>query len=393
VAEEAEGIRIELFPDGREIRAVRIYGRSQGVASRMLAGQALEQIPERAGQLFSVCRTGQRQAALAACEGALGKTPAVGQRALRSLLTEAEAARDWAMRIFLDGPRQLGIAPPDPEAVKSMVGPLNRLGQELDPDGDRQCLGGDALGGGAAERVAAVADALDAALVPLFATTRGGDLAQIEAPEQFSRWARSGVPAGAAPALFLKRGWGGQGGHERGLMAGLPASDIAEELDGERGDAFCARPHWESRQPEVGPLARFDDHPALAALTRAQGPGLMARWVARLIALRTVPARLHALAGLLEDDTPDPPETPGLGRAEVGRGPLWHWAAPSESGHAVRYRILAPTEWNFHPDGPVPHALMGLDPFKRAEGLERAEAVVAAFDPCVTFSLDWVSKD
>lgn len=391
MAEESDPINIELFPAGRAIRAVRIRGRAGGVARRVLAGQPLEEIPERAGRLFSVCRAGHHQAALSACEGALGEVPAVGQGALRTLLTEAEAARDWAMRVFLDGPQLLEVEPPPPESVKALVEPLNRLGGVLDPHATARILGGGALGSGASAAVVDVARALEEALVPLFATSRGGDLTSLRSPEQISRWARSGVPAGAVPAAFLKRGWSGQGGHELGLMAGLPAADVAAHLDGERGESFTARPHWGGRQPEVGPLARFSDHPAVAALAGAQGPALAVRWLARLVALRTLPQRLEALAPLLEDPTPEPAEVPGLGRSEVARGPLWHWAVTDGTGNAVRYRILAPTEWNFHPDGPVPHALMGLEPFKRGEGLERARALVASFDPCVEFSMDWAA--
>jgi Ni,Fe-hydrogenase I large subunit len=176
-------------------------------------------------------------------------------------------------------------------------------------------------------------------------------------------------------------------------MADLSAEGLAELLDGERGEDFTQRPYWQAFQPEVGPLARFADHPVVAALTRAQGPALLARWAARLVALRTLPRRMEALAGLLEDGTPDPPAVPGLGRAEVARGPLWHWAAAEGGEHAVRYRILAPTEWNFHPDGPVAHALMGLEAFKRGEGLERAEVLVASFDPCVAFAVGWAGGE
>jgi hypothetical protein len=54
------------------------------------------------------------------------------------------------------------------------------------------------------------------------------------------------------------------------------------------------------------------------------------------------------------------------------------------------YRILAPTEWNFHPAGVVAMALADI---AAAEGLSTAERearsrmVITAVDPCVDYRL------
>jgi hypothetical protein len=41
----------------------------------------------------------------------------------------------------------------------------------------------------------------------------------------------------------------------------------------------------------------------------------------------------------------------GLGWCEMARGLLVHWARLDERGDIADYRVLAPTEWNFHPQG------------------------------------------
>ena len=46
----------------------------------------------------------------------------------------------------------------------------------------------------------------------------------------------------------------------------------------------------------------------------------------------------------------------GLGWAENARGRLLH-LVQLQGGRAALYRIVAPTEWNFHPDGPFAAAL------------------------------------
>jgi coenzyme F420-reducing hydrogenase alpha subunit len=74
----------------------------------------------------------------------------------------------------------------------------------------------------------------------------------------------------------------------------------------------------------------------------------------------------------------------GLGRIEAARGCLVHRVELRE-GRVARYQILAPTEWNFHPDGALVRGLAG-----RAAGDDaawRARLLVAALDPCVTYTL------
>jgi len=57
-------------------------------------------------------------------------------------------------------------------------------------------------------------------------------------------------------------------------------------------------------------------------------------------------------------------------------------------GEVVRdYRILAPTEWNFHPQGPAAQALARLEAANETDLKAQAELLIAAFDPCVGFEV------
>jgi hypothetical protein len=48
------------------------------------------------------------------------------------------------------------------------------------------------------------------------------------------------------------------------------------------------------------------------------------------------------------------------------------------------YRVLAPTEWNFHPQSALAHALSEL----RSDDVLSAQCLAAAFDACVECSID-----
>ena len=61
------------------------------------------------------------------------------------------------------------------------------------------------------------------------------------------------------------------------------------------------------------------------------------------------------------------------------RGLLLHWVQLDVQGQVLDYRVVAPTEWNFHPQGVLAKALTALAP----QDTVSASALAAAFDACV----------
>jgi Ni,Fe-hydrogenase I large subunit len=72
-----------------------------------------------------------------------------------------------------------------------------------------------------------------------------------------------------------------------------------------------------------------------------------------------------------------------LAWCEMARGLLLHWVQLDQQGAVQDYRVLAPTDWNFHPDGALAQALAALAPGDTAA----ARTLAAAFDPCVAFTV------
>ena len=71
----------------------------------------------------------------------------------------------------------------------------------------------------------------------------------------------------------------------------------------------------------------------------------------------------------------------------MARGLLIHWVelAPGAADNARvnSYRVLAPTEWNFHPRGALADSLRGGRP-----DAARALLAGAVLDPCVEFVVE-----
>ena len=165
----------------------------------------------------------------------------------------------------------------------------------------------------------------------------------------------------------------------------LPALDARSSLAlWPRLDAgFCRTPHWQGAAAETGAIARQQGRAGVAA------PAFAARWLARLEELRdwaggkeTGGAGGTASAAQVEA---------GSGRAlvETARGLLMHEIA-LDGERIADYCIVAPTEWNFHPQGPLAVWLLGRDASDRDAVQSFAARAVAALDPCVRWELEWL---
>lgn len=363
-------IDIALQPRADAPATVRIQSTRPQLAQKLLAGRAPDEAAHLVGLIFSLCGKAQRVAAEAACAAAQGvfADESGKDRATAVLL---ELAQEHAWRLLLNWPQQagapLGIAPDMASllALRQAAGDAARFAATLD-----DLLTATLLGEPAADWLAR-------------------DLAGFDA------WRRAGSTPTAR--LFAALGEGADAGISQAAL--LPPlarleDDIARELARRALEVpgFCAQPLWRDAPAETGALARLFDQPLLAAWIARRGRGAGARLLARLLELAALPARLLALSSAFAPDAAAAlvrawslGENGGLAGVETSRGLLLHVVRLQE-GKVAQYRIVAPTEWNFHPDGPLAQALSGL-----AAGDDlaaRAQLVAQSLDPCVVFGIE-----
>ncbi len=84
------------------------------------------------------------------------------------------------------------------------------------------------------------------------------------------------------------------------------------------------------------------------------------------------------------------PIAPGIGRSlvETARGILMHEIV-LDGERIADYLIVAPTEWNFHPQGILVDQLLGQKAMDRDVLQQHVARAVAALDPCVPWELEW----
>ena len=166
----------------------------------------------------------------------------------------------------------------------------------------------------------------------------------------------------------------------------VPAS-LAERLFAEDAEQFIAQPDWEGLPRETSPLTRSVDHPLVDALKTNEGFGLVARLIACLSELSRIPAQMLDMLDPLDEGTQSE-EQPlrgdgvGVGQIEAARGRLMH--AVELNGEKVsRYSMLAPAEWNFHPQGAAARGLARIAERGGKHCADLARLFVTAVDPCV----------
>jgi coenzyme F420-reducing hydrogenase alpha subunit len=375
-------IDIRLTRKGEAVTDVEIRSSRPQLAQRLMAGRGPEEAADLAGLIFSLCGKAQRVAAQAACEAALGLSPDPDVLRQREHQVLVERAQEHAWHLLLDWPEQAGRGPDMPGLLA-----LRQAAESLRFSAYESGVPLAGAGAEAAQFAAALEGLLQAKLLGESPTSwLGRDLAGFDA------WRRD--RATLVAKLFADLGEGPDLGLSRApLLPPLASLDsvFATRLARQVLDdaAYCAAPLWNDEPAETGAVARMSNHPSLAGWIAQRGRGAGARLLARLLELAELPQRLAAASapsdGPLVVRSWTLGENVGMAGVETSRGLLFH-VVRLRDGRVVDYRILAPTEWNFHPAGPLAQALAGLD---AGPGLEaRARLVSQSLDPCVSYGVE-----
>jgi Ni,Fe-hydrogenase I large subunit len=271
-------------------------------------------------------------------------------------VVRAEAVQEYLWRMLVDWPQLAGGAP-EPDALAAA----------------RRALAGAPPG-----------HALDEVRELVKARTLGLDGAwdALDDAASGEHWlARSATPATAMLAQ-LRAKHSGLGASRVPLLpadGGAVARAVGRALDGDA--AFELEPTWNGAPAETGALARTCSQPFVAAIVGRHGRSAFARFVARVVELvglvrPDVPARSRLAGSVCLEPSA------GIGWVETARGLLVH-AVRLAAGRIERYRIVAPTEWNFHPRGALPAGLAGVQSADESELRRLVHLAVQSLDPCV----------
>lgn len=362
----------------------------------LLCGKTPTQLLATLPLLYGVCGLAQRLAAWRAWQAAEARAIPTDTGRAQQLLVNLESLREYLLRMRLGwvGP---GDEPARGDWLKASLSLLGQLLARADgllfidatafaerprPRRDTQAL--DALLKGLSESLAE-----EVFGCPLPEWRQIQDMKALEdwlgaVHNPVTAWLRSLLANGKARLGASSCAW-------LSGLSGLPELEfeaLHQRLQGPDAADFVARPDWQGQCRETGALARQAHRPLMQQLLQTHGAGLLARSVAPLLEIAAIAgepsAPLAQTSGAVCHVQPF-----GIGQVESARGRLIHWLK-LEDGLVTRHLVLAPTQWNCHPQGPLAQGLLGLGGLVLDETELRlyARAIIQAMDPCLEWQLN-----
>lgn len=334
-------ITVDLGPNG----AVQLVSNRTAAVADLLIGRRPDEAIDMLPMVFSLCA----KAHVSAARSALGLV----WQPQDTRVVLAENAREHLLRILL-GWKPEGAATQMPSAtVMRLVDDTETL------------------------PTLKVAEALDDYLTCHIFGVSPKEFLEIETLRTLGDWFGAALTAPQRfLALLVLDNWQALGAISPNFLPDLTLHPLLGRLS---NPGFTLAPDWLGAPCETGPLARQFQTPLINEAVEMFGAGLLARLLARLVELANIPTAMRARL-----DEPD--KTSGIGAVETARGRLVHICRLSE-GRIADYAILAPTDWNFHPQGVAAQSLAQLQAPDKTALARQARAVLEAIDPCVRFEV------
>lgn len=384
---EIEGkITIDLDRAKPNRERVTIQSSRPVQASKVLHDKTPQQALDTIPLLFNVCGTAQTRTARRAMQQQLGISASASEELARDMLVLVENAREHLLRALLDWPRLFQLKLENPE-----LGPVTRLVNNfknaLFANGDAFSLD---------SRLQVDSDQVKQLTADLERFLKqqvyGLDIDQwltMKDIDGINHWTQN-IPVLGARTLkkICDLGFNSQGYADSEHLPVLAEKQLLEQLDADDSNRFIAQPQWNGVCFETTSLGRQHDHALVTELDKEFHNTLITRWVARLVELARIPNQLRALLVGIEQSDNDTVDIDRLGVAqtEAARGRLIH-RVEIDNDTIKNYQIVAPTEWNFHPQGVVGKSLSNLSCGNIRHLTQVAHLMINTIDPCVGYEL------
>lgn len=384
-------ININIFPQHKKGERVEITSSRPLKAAKVLIGKTPEQVLSIIPLLFSVCGIAQSRAALIAIEQKLGMVSAPPLETARDMLVLVENAKEHLFRLFIDWPKLFAL-----EQNNNNLPYISQLSGEfissLFNDGDAFSLHSELNSD--LEKVDLLIDKLDAYLQHNVFSLSTKDWLAISDIGALHQWAlQHDTVAAHSIRSICEQGWHSQGISKTGRLPVLDEESLMNRFDASDAQQFIAQPQWLGQCYETTTLTRQFEQPLIQALLREFDTTLITRWTARLVELANIPHQLRdllqSISGTASTSTTPATSQPGRGLAQIeaARGRLIHRIEITQ-GVISNYQILAPTEWNFHPQGLAAKSLDSIVNKGSDQDIESvARLLINAIDPCVGYEL------
>ena len=378
-------IEIDLYLQSTGHHKVLITSSRPVQAIRVMIGKSPAAALSRIPLLFNICGIAQARTAARAISLNLNIQTDPQVEIAREMLVLVENAREHLTRLFIDWPRLFESAINNSQlSILSQL--LHDFKQALFEQGNAFSLDSQLQLDTAS--LHQQIDRLQQCLEQQVFKTDIDKWLAINKLEDLKKWSRdSDTQSASSISSLFELGWESQGYSEIQPLPELDINRLKQRFEAKDANQFIAQPDWQGRLYETTTLSRQWHQPLIIELNHHFKNGLMTRWVSRLVELARIPQQLNHLLDQLENNPPTQPgHNDGIAQTEAARGRLIH-RVEIERGKISNYQILAPTEWNFHPQGLITRSLENLPVSNSTQLKKMARLLINAIDPCVGYEL------
>ena len=368
-------IIITLSKQGKQdeqvvVNAIDIDLERPNFAKQMLVGQTPEQSIERITQLMTVCQHAQTAAAKLALGGAITSAE---KRAI-----DYENIEQGFWRLIIDLPKILAVDSPLADFVKFRQAIAQHANKNTNKNVQSEL------------EIRSTAEYLFQQLCQLTPE----EFSQLS-KERFSQWlAKSDSPMAVILRQVSHVFPAALDNHLK-LLATVPddvfLATLSELLKANKD--FYQQPCLAQHSHETGSFSEIQNHPLFELFLAL---GVTGRYASRLLYLAqkiTELADVNSSSNSNSNSAIKPitgqfclEKNTSLGWVQTARGLLVHMANIQQD-KISQYFIVAPTEWNFHPQGILKKIMLHTS-FKSPELAKKAvKLAVIALDPCVDFNV------
>ena len=378
-AELSGRINISLFYDSEMITDLAIESSRPKGITKLFVGQKPQDAVDRIPLIYSLCSVAQTIAGLSAIESELGSKASEEAIIARKVLLLAETGRELAIRVQRDWLKGAGGV-----ELAQLMQWFAELKTELQwalviaPDGQARSID-----------LQHVAQRLETILAPLFP----------ENEMRFKEALFSGCTASPLVRVVVSLNELFTGIKLGNFEANTDVTSqyLLHKLDSE-GDRFCAQPVSEKGCLESSVWTRNRSRQVIQEAELLAMHPVAQRFLALVLELQEIPQRIARFGKeqLGKDELGKEAlvfsDQPGLSHVDAARGRLTHRVKITEQHGEARiseYQVIAPTEWNFHPEGALKQMLKGVK-VSLEQARELTERLVLAIDPCVAYKVEVV---
>ena len=388
-------IQIELHHRAGKANIARITSSRPEKAAQVLLGKTPEQVLDIVPLLFTVCGNAQAYAALRACRIALGLDAEPVSDASRNMLVQIETLREHAWRILLDWPVFTGVVS-DKHALTALFKFDAQFKRYLFRDGQAFKL--DSHSDIDITQLIRLIDELEALIAACIFNGQLAGFRQLNTEAQLRDWLQQNESVAASLVNYLyDKGWAGAGQNSVACLPELESDTLNQQMRENDWAVLSRTPQWQGSCFETTALNRQWSQPLIIDLQNRYGNGLIVRVLSRLLEVSGILLRLKLGWASITSDQEElvvsavVDNEVGLTQIQAARGLLIHRLALRQ-GKVSDYCIVAPTEWNFHPEGVVAQSLAQLEAENPSDLRKQAELLINAVDPCVQYALNLTDK-